>query len=452
MRSPAPSPGTIGLGVLVVGVVLALLPGWVLPGRWFGPDATAGPATVPTRFADYSYLTGSVAASPPGRAIAVYQHGFGVELMDFPQAVVAGADGAAYRRLDVAERRGASQGDPGPMLLSPDGARVAVGRWHSTWPDVAVVDLATGDADTHVVPGDGSALPLAWSPDSTLLAYLVTDGPADPYTGSAISGELGLLDVTTGEARRVPADLDAREAAFSPDGTELAVHRIVPDDGTLSGQDAIPRMSGGGVEILDLDGAVQRRLPLGDGHYLDGPSSWSPDGAFLAVAAQWIPPCDHLEALSEEWAGCFNGYEGPGEGIVFVDATGEGGALPGPIPAEVVGWDGLLGWTSAGEALFLDVPDDRETADTDLYWLTAVPLDGGDPRRLSAIAGGGNYGVGDFQLATGLLAEAELRDPGDAGRGLWPTGVRMGAAAAAATVAGLATALVRRWARRGTAA
>src|SRR5690606_39785412 len=66
---------------------------------------------------------------------------------------------------------------------------------------ISVVDLATGDADKIVVPGDGSALPLAWSPDSTLLAYVVTDGPADPYTGSALSGELGLLDVTTVEAQ-----------------------------------------------------------------------------------------------------------------------------------------------------------------------------------------------------------------------------------------------------------
>ncbi|MBD8063294.1 TolB family protein [Oceanitalea stevensii] len=452
MRSPAPSPGAIGLGVLVVGVVLALLPGWLLPGRWFGPDPATGPATIPARFADYSYLTGSVSASPPGRALAVYQHGFGVELMDFPQAVVAGADGGAYRRLDVAERRGASQGDPGPMLLSPDGARVAVGRWHTSWPDVAVVDLATGDADKIVVPGDGSALPLAWSPDSTLLAYVVTDGPADPYTGSALSGELGLLDVTTGEAQPLPAELDAREAAFSPDGTELAVHRIVPDDGTLSGQDGIPRMGGGAVDVVGLDGTLRRTVPMPENHYLDGPNAWSPDGALLATAAQWVPACDHLEAGGEAWADCFNTYEGPSHGIVFLDASGQDGGVPAPIPASRVGWDGVLGWTAEGEPLFLDGPDDPETADTDLYWLTAVPLDGGEPRPLSAVPGGGNYGVGAFQLATGLLPGAEVRDADATARGLWPTGARLGAAVAGSAVAALATGAVGRWRRRAASA
>lgn len=430
--------------MLVVGVVLALLPGWLLPGRWFGPDAGTGPATVPARFADYSYLTGSVSASAPGRAIAVYQHGFGVELMDFPQAVVAGADGGAYRRLDVAEGRGASQGDPGPMLLSPDGTRVAVGRWHTSRPDVAVVDLTTGGTDELAVPGDGSALPLAWSPDSTLLAYVVTDGPADPYTGSALSGELGLLDVTTGEEQRLPADLDAREAAFSPDGTELAVHRIETDDGTLSGQDGIPRMGGGTVDVVALDGTLRRTLPMPENDYLDGPNAWSPDGALLATAAQWVPDCDHLEAGGEAWADCFNTYEGPGHGVAFLDASGGDGSVPAPIPAAHVGWNGVLGWTTDGEPLFLDEPEDPETADSDLYWLTAVPLDGSEPRPLSAIAGGGNYGVGDFQLATGLLTEAEVRDADAATRGLWPTWVRLVAAAAGAATVTLTVGVLAR--------
>ncbi len=167
------SPRTVGLAVLVVGVVVALLPGWVPPARWLGPaDAGPGAATLPPRFADYSYLTGSVSASPPGRAIAVYQHGFGVEFMDFPQAVVAGADGDVYRRLDVAERRagGETQGDPAVMQLSPDGTRVAVGDWATSAPDIAVVDLTTGDSRALPVPGGRSAIPLAWSPDSTLLA------------------------------------------------------------------------------------------------------------------------------------------------------------------------------------------------------------------------------------------------------------------------------------------
>src|SRR5690625_1840392 len=179
------SPRTVGLAVLVVGVVVALLPGWVLPARWLGPaDASPGTATLPPRFADYSYLTGSVSASPPGRAIAVYQHGFGVEFMDFPQAVVAGADGDVYRRLDVAERRagGETQGDPAVMQLSPDGTRVAVGDWVTSAPDIAVVDLTTGDSRALPVPGGRSAIPLAWSPDATLLAPSWRSNSSPPAT------------------------------------------------------------------------------------------------------------------------------------------------------------------------------------------------------------------------------------------------------------------------------
>lgn len=411
--------------MLVVGVVLALLPGWLLPGRWFGPGARAEQVTIPARFADYSYLTGSVAASPPGRAIAVYQHGFGVELMDFPQAVVAGADGGAYRRLDLAEGRSTRLGDPGPMLLSPDGTRVAVGRWDTSWPDVAVADLGTGDAERYVLPGAGSAVPLAWSPDSTLLAYVVTEDATDPTLGPAPSGQLGLLDLTTGEPRALPAHPDVTAAAFSPDGTELAVHRSARDDDARGRQDGRPWTRSGVLEVVGRDGAVIRTLAFPDHHLLDGSNAWSPDGRLLAVTAP--------------------GGQGRSHGTAFVDAAGTGAPVPAPVPGAAIGWDGLLGWTSEGEALFLDTPDDPETADTHLYWLTAVPLDGGEPRRLSAVPGGGSYGVGGFQLAAGLLPEAQVRDTDTVTRGLWPTGVRLGAAAACAALAVVvAGTLVRR--------
>jgi hypothetical protein len=110
--------------------------------------------SIPDRLASYSYLTGNVSDAPPGRAVALYQHGFGVEFMDYPQAVVLAADDDLYRRLDAAEDRGGSetQGDPGPMLLSPDGLWVALGDHDTRDADLGVVDLRTGGVTSRQVP------------------------------------------------------------------------------------------------------------------------------------------------------------------------------------------------------------------------------------------------------------------------------------------------------------
>ena len=74
-----------------------------------------------------------------------------------------------------------------------------------------------------------------------------------------------------------------------------------------------------------------------------------------------------------------------------------------------------------------------------------VPLDGGDPRRLSAVpTSGGAYGVGQFQLASGLLPDLQVREAGDADRGRWPLWLRLAAAlGAGAGVAGLVRRLSR---------
>lgn len=424
----------VGAVALVVALALALLPLRAGP----SPAAT-GTASLPERFADYSYLTGDVAASPPGRAIALYQHGWDVEFMDYPQAVMAGADGDVYRRVGVAERRagGETQGDPAPMLLSPAGLTVAVGDYVTSAPDIALLDLPTGRVVTHAVPGGRSTIPLAWSPDSELLVYLSTEHEVNPYSGSAISGDIGVLDVGAGTGELLPGEPDARAVAFSPDGSELAVHRITPDDGSLSGEDGIPRLSGGVVEIIGSDGAVHRELPLPPGLHLIGPNAWSPDGALLATGTQFTDCMD----LSSTWAAeewdelAWDTCWAEQDALVFLDATGEDGTVPPPLPFGQVGNHGLLGWTSTKDVLVLDdVPEPGEDA-TELYWLTAVPLDGADPQPISAVPGGGNYGIGSFHLATGLLPDLEVREVGDVDRGRWPLWMRVGTALVVAVAA-----------------
>ncbi|MFC6345619.1 TolB family protein, partial [Nocardioides hankookensis] len=175
----------------------------------------------------------------------LYQHGFGVELLDAPQAVVLAADDDVYRRLGAAESRGGAetQGDPGPMLLSPDGLHVALGDHDSRAADLGIVDLGSGDLTSYDLPEARSVIPVAWAPDGSRVAY-VSDGTAtNPYAGGPVVGDLVVLDLASGETSPVPGGIDVSVAAFSPDGDELAMQRS-------SGS--------GGLAVVDLSSGAVR--------------------------------------------------------------------------------------------------------------------------------------------------------------------------------------------------
>lgn len=356
----------------------------------------AGPVALPDKLAGYSYLNADVSNAPSGRTIALYQHGFGVEFMDFPQAVVLAADDDVYRRLGAAEDRGGaeSQGDPGPMLLSPDGESVALGDHDTGDADLGVVDLTTGAVTWHALPVARSVIPIAWSPDSTEVAYLSRDEPTNPHSGTRLSGDLYVLDLESGVATSVPGDERALTAAFSPDGQQLAVQR-----------------TGGGTEaltIVDLSEETVRAFPA-DGQ-LNGPTAWSPDGRLLAMNVQ--------------------------SGISFVDTTGVDGSAPIRLALDDATDPQILGWTAEREVALLESPH------ADSARLAAHALDGRGLRDLMRMDDLGSYGVGRFQLATALTADAGVRAAGDPDRGPLPTPFRILLAAAVGLgVAGL-TALV----------
>ena len=381
-------PPGIGATVLVAALTVTLLP----VSSPTSATADPGPATIPARMADYSHFTGGVSASPHGRAVAIFQHGFGVEFLDFPQAVMVGADSDAYRRLGVAEYRAGSesQGDAAPMLLSPDGSLVAVGDWDADEPALALLDLYTGKVEVHPVPGGHSVLPLAWSPDSHLVSYLSAVEPTNPHSGRAIRGDVGMLEPATGEARTLPGAADARAAAFSPDGTEPAIHRIGPDTGSTGPLGGSPRSAAArwrwSVSMARSTGGWTCARPAPR-----RPNAWSPDGTLLATGQQpW--GCRQLTGGWDEdqWLRCLEQTDV----TFFVDASGRGAPVPPPLKAGVVGSHGLLGWTGPDEVLVLDdvVDPDESRADSELHWLTAVPLDGSEPYRLSAVSGAGATG------------------------------------------------------------
>lgn len=365
----------------VVILLLLLVP---VPELWTDrphrPAATPATPTLPDRIARYSYLTGAVSQAPPGRAIALYTQGMGVEFMDFPQALVLSADGDVYRQVDLAGRRAGarSQGDPAPMLLSPDGRRVAVGSIADAG-NLAVLDLETADVTTRPARRDANIVPLAWSPDGRYVAALEIVGDPGAFSGRHMQGPLVLFDVDgTGGPRRFTGFGTTYRAAFSPDGTEIAVQ-------------------GGGlaIRVVDLAGRTVRSLTPTDGLVLASNTAWSPDGTLLAVM-------------------------GPST-VRFIDPSGGDRAVPAPV--DVSDSSSVpVAWTGP-DRLLLRVKGRH--GDTDNV-LVEVTLTTGARRKVTWVDTdpGGNYKVGDFQLATGLLAQVEARPAGPPDRGPWPRWLR----------------------------
>lgn len=369
------------------------------------PASDAGAYAVPQDLAGYSYVTGSVSSSPPGPAVALFQHGFGVEFMDFPQAVVLGAGGDTYRRVYVAEQRAGAetQGDPAPMLLSPDGRYVAVGDHDTDEPDVAVVDLTTGDVATHRLPEGRSVIPVAFSSDGTSLANLLSSEPSNPYSGGRIKGRVGVLDLAGGTTS-VRDEGDATGAAFSPDGSAVAVDRTGAD----------------GVVLTLVQGDAERDVRA-EG-VLAGPGAWSPDGRLIAITT-----VDPSTAPA--------GVDAPGVpvGLSFLDATGEGGAVPAPLTLPLAGPGRVLGWDGSDAVLVLLAVEGVDT-----YTLSRVPVDGSKPTTLMEMDDLGSYGVGRFQLASAAAPGLTVVDPTGVDRGPWPWPLRIGAALVAGVLAWVA--------------
>ncbi|MGI5240355.1 TolB family protein [Dactylosporangium sp. CA-139066] len=247
-------------------VVLLLAVGLVrLPATPSAP--AAGPDTLPRVFAGHSLLTATVSAAPAGPAIAIYRYGQGDMPFQTPQLIAVGTDGRTYRVIDLARKRGRSADALAFALLSPDGSRVAVADTLGPVQDVAIVDLTTGRTRGYPVPAGSAVQLLAWSPDSKRLAYAIApyraDSNGDPRAALAADGELTLLDLATGVTSPVAGQRGVLDAAFSPDDRTLAVQV--------------------GAELRLLTAGGSTVVPLPDRHRLGGPAAWSPDGTRLAL-------------------------------------------------------------------------------------------------------------------------------------------------------------------------
>lgn len=383
-RRRDPVPSLAAAVVLLIALVVTGGPGVL---SWFEADGERGLATIPDRIEGYSYLTGSLSPAPPGRAIAVYQHGFGVEFLDFPQAIVLAADADVYRRIDVAEgRSGArSQGDPAPVLPAPDGGRIAVGSYEKHG-SLAVQDLTTGAVTRHPVTRGYSVVPLAWSPDGRYIAALELE-EAMPFDdlNRIMSGPLVLFDLAESKVIRFAALSGVSMAAFAPDSRQFAVQQ-----GTT-------------LSVVDLTGTPLRELALRPGYVLATGTAWSPDGELLAI---------------------YSGYHHRDAALAFLDPTGSTRPTPPPIPA---GWGPSLGWTGP-RSLLVPGLTGRNDGTEGVYdtAIAEVDLSTGARDRVTWVdTDPDSYGLGQFHLATGLLPELQVRPVGDVDRGPWPVWFRI---------------------------
>jgi hypothetical protein len=380
--SPAPDRGrrfgrpafAVAAAVTIVALLPAALPRAEHPS---GHDAAAGPVSLPRHLASFSLLTGDLAEAPIDRAVAVYvQRNDTLEdLHQDWQVLLLDADGTRYRRTRAVDFSPSNYPlSPGgveyrPGLLSADGRMFALGGEHPAGRrELAVLGVATATVTRHALPAGLDPRPLAWSPDGRVLAYTATAG------GSA-TGPLGLLDVVTGRFTTVPGIDAAQEAAFSPDGSRIAVQ------------------VGTEIVIVDAAGQVQRRLSLAADQRLSGSAAWSPDGTLLALTS-FVPMA--LDA---------GGTRPVLHAVAFADATGRQppASVPAPIPVDQ--GTVLQGWRT-GRAIVV----------WDRRHLTQVPLDG-TARTTLADAGGE---VVDLQLASGLLTTMTVTEPGTVDRGPWP--------------------------------
>lgn len=156
---------------------------------------------------------------------------------------------------------------------SPDGTRIAYDHDGPDGPaGIGVVGVA-GDDDRVLAPCEGPCVAKqdpAWSPDGSSIALLALEGPTDEHPDGI--GYLALLDVATGEERRildstelVEGIIGARTPRFSPDGRNL-VMGVANADGA------------GALATLTVEGKDLKLLTdWGHGARPD----WSPDSEWI---------------------------------------------------------------------------------------------------------------------------------------------------------------------------
>jgi TolB protein len=207
-----------------------------------------------------------------------------------PVVVALAVGGVAWGIVGLTEL-GRGQPRPGnrsvlnPGLAANHGIAVAVHRYSSRAFDIYIVDPSDGSY-TNITPDDDAMYySPAWSPDGSQLAVdrLIRHGTT-MEEGIYVMNPDGtglrrLLDLTT------PRPVSTGPIHWSPDGTQIAFVRYDhPKGGT--GSDWIQQLM-----VMDADGSNLRAVTQPEDGQVQS-FSWSPDGSQIVFAKQFPKPMD----------------------------------------------------------------------------------------------------------------------------------------------------------------
>jgi len=203
---------------------------------------------------------GTLALGEKGK-VSLYREPGAVPLMSVAPTPVP----LAYTQFTEIPRPYNGGNHPKYIAFSPDGLRLAEGDAHP----LTIYDAWTGDLEREFPRGEqlgDFTETVAWSPDGKTIAH-------------GVKFELRLYDADTGELRKtLTFDSVVRSAAFSPDGTGIAV----------GGGPGGARWDGGFVKIYnaaDLE-EVLFEIDIGDGPWVSE-VAFSPSGDTIAVVRGW---------------------------------------------------------------------------------------------------------------------------------------------------------------------